>query len=175
MFATAKLASLGRSGHSARHFCKVCRRASEFWAFAGNAIGQLPQQTAWSAADPWRLASLIYLANAASDAAGAACHDPCAIDPARSFLRCDTSDGRTHAQQDSFVSPGENDNTILIILEMIIRKSCIIPGPCSEGLLDNKSCSPRGQDEVSALHPITCDVCADRREANPYRSRPAKS
>src|SRR5665213_1754314 len=65
------------------------------------------------------------------------------------------ADGRPHDQQTSFVSPrGKRQHN-----------------PDNRG----KDNPPREQGEVSALHPVTCDACADRREAIPCQSRPAMS
>jgi len=41
----------------------------------------------------------------------------------------DVTDGRTHAQQASFVFPRENDNTFLIVLERITLEQLHNPGP----------------------------------------------
>jgi hypothetical protein len=51
------------------------------------------------------------------------------------------TDGRTHAQQGSFVFPRENDNIFLIVLERITLEQLHNPGPVlSQGLLFRKAC-----------------------------------
>jgi hypothetical protein len=53
----------------------------------------------------------------------------------------DVTDGRTHAQQASFVFPRENDNTFLIVLERITLEQLHNPGPVpGQGLLFKKAC-----------------------------------
>jgi hypothetical protein len=85
---------------------------------------------------------------------GAACRGPCAsIQPevffaatqtakksgdaaSRGIARSiDVTDGRTHTQQGSFVSPRENDNIFLIVLERITLEQLHNPEPVlSQGL-----------------------------------------